>query len=276
MVIYVEQSLLENFIVDFLLLKLSLLIFKYSTKKYKIYLASFLGAVVSLIAPIVSGIFSFLLKIILSFLMVLIISPKLPPKKILYLYFSFLGSTFLFGGVSFSLLNIVKSFTNNNTTSFPFFYVLLSCISTFYISVILIRKIYERKTTTCFEYTVILTSEHNKITTTAFLDSGNRLTDNGQAVILIDSLTFLKLYPNESLTNVLLKKTKDLSMKNTHILNIQNINNSKSNLIVFSLPFIEIKNAHNALKFKNIPCAITLKKFNLETQASCLLNPLLF
>lgn len=273
MTIYVEQSLLENFVIDFLLLKLSLLIFKYKTKKRKIFLASFLGALASLISPLISSYLSVLFKLVLSLIMVLIICPKLDIKKTFYLYLSFISFTFLFGGASYFLKTTVSTFYNNQINNIPFFYILLLCVLIFYTTILIVQKIYTKKSFVNFEFNVTLFSEHTKISTTAFLDSGNKLTDNFMPVILIDSLTFLKLYPTESLTNVLLKKTDKLSMQNTHILKISNINNSYSNLVVFTLPKLIIEKDK---EFCNIPCAITLKKFNLNEEASCLLNPLLF
>lgn len=272
MVIYIEQSLFENFIIDFLLLKLSLIMFKYKTKYYKILIASLLGAIISIFAPLITSLLSVLLKLILSTIMILIILPKSSLKMFSSLYFSFLGFTFLFGGAAYAL-NSAASVYFQKDINIPFFLLLVAFILLFYMVAHLFKKIYNRKSNIKFEYNVTLISENSKIKTNAFLDSGNKLTYNLSPVILIDSLTFLKLYPKDSLCDVLLKKTQNLSMKNTHILNINNINNSKSSLVVFSLPKLIIEDFK---EINNVCCAITLKKFNLETPTSCLLNPLLF
>ncbi len=272
MTIYVEQSFLQNFIIDYLLLKLSLKIYNYKTKKINIILAAILGSVISLIAPLIYSVYSILLKIILSILMCIIISPTFKIKQVISVFLSFLLSTFMFGGISLMAQNSISQF-NNKQLNLPYFYVLVLSILAFYLIVLISKKIYKRKTATKFEYTVTLFSESASLKAQAFLDSGNLLTDNNEPVILIDSLTFLKLYPNESLSEVLLKKINNLSMKNTHILKIKNINNTYSELVVFTLPKIQIDEKKTIF---NIPCAITLKKFNLQLPTSCLLNPLLF
>ncbi len=268
MTIYVEQSLIQNFVIDFLLLKLSLAVFKLPCKNYKLILASLFGSVISLFAPLISGFLSVLLKLVLSVFMVIITTPKLPFKKIILVYFGFLGFTFMFGGASYAVFNQLKSHKN-----IPFFVILAVCISLFYILLKLIKKIYDRKNMARFEYSVTLFSNNRKITLNAFLDSGNKLKDCFGPVILIDTLTFLKLYPNENLSNILLKKINELSMPNTHILNISNINNSNSHLVAFTIDKLQIENFK---EINNVCCAISLKKFNLDFNTPCLLNPLLF
>ena len=142
----------------------------------------------------------------------------------------------------------------------------------FFVCCKLIKKIYIRKSSVQFEYEIILQSEFASVKALAFLDSGNKLQDNFSPVILIDALTFIKLYPSSSLSDVILKKTNNLCMKNTHILSVSSINNSKYNLLVFSLPKLKV----DSKEFNNISCAISLKKFKFESNISCLLNPLLF
>lgn len=274
MTIYVESAFLQNFIVDYFLLYLSLKTFKLKVSRIRIILSSFLGSIAAIFSPLISGILSVLFKIVLGFLMILIIYSGKNKKTYLLLLFCFLGFTFLFGGVCYAINCFVSSVKNTITNvNLPTFAILIVALILFYVEYIIINKIYSRKTITKFEYSVTLFSANKQIEVVGFLDSGNLLKDNNKPVILIDAITFLKLYPKENLSDVLLKKINKLNLKNAHLLNVKNINQTYSNLVVFTLPKI-ILNKTNV--FTNISCAISLKKFNVGEGASCLLNPFLF
>lgn len=110
MTIYIDIVLLENLIMNYIILFTTGFISKRNIKHIRLVLASLLGAIYSIIAytGILEAYTGFILKLILSIVMVYIAfnpqNGKRLWKDILLFYFT----SFVFGGAAFALLYIVK------------------------------------------------------------------------------------------------------------------------------------------------------------------------
>ena len=82
MTVYIEYVLINNFIIDFFLLKTTFLLSGKSAKIYRLILASIFGSVVALIYPLVnlSPILTALFKLLVG-IMLLVISKNYSEKK---------------------------------------------------------------------------------------------------------------------------------------------------------------------------------------------------
>ena len=110
MTIYIDIVIIENLIMNYIILLATGMVLKIEIKHIRLILASLVGAIYTVlvymqIIPIYSN---FLLKIILSFVIVYIAfrvqSIKQMWKNLLFFYLT----SFVFGGTAFALLYIVK------------------------------------------------------------------------------------------------------------------------------------------------------------------------
>ena len=110
MTIYIDIVIIENLIMNYIILLATGMVLKIEIKHMRLILASLVGAIYTVlvymqIIPIYSN---FLLKIILSFVIVYIAfrvqSIKQMWKNLLFFYLT----SFVFGGTAFALLYIVK------------------------------------------------------------------------------------------------------------------------------------------------------------------------
>ena len=110
MTIYLDVVLLENLIMNSIIVYVTAIITKAKIKHIRIILASLIGAIYSILSyisklPIFSNLF---IKIILSIIMVYVaFNPKeikILGKELLLFYLT----SFLFGGVAFALIYIIK------------------------------------------------------------------------------------------------------------------------------------------------------------------------
>ena len=102
---YIEYVIIDNFIINFLLLKSAMASSRVKTGKLKLIISSVLGTVVAVIMPLFSidNGFLILIKINLGLVMVLIAGEYLTVKKMLIAFCYFLLFTFLSGGLIIGL-----------------------------------------------------------------------------------------------------------------------------------------------------------------------------
>ena len=110
MTIYIDIVIIENLIMNYIILLATGMVLKIEIKHMRLILASLVGAIYTVLVymQIISIYSNFLLKIILSFVIVYIAfrvqSIKQMWKNLLFFYLT----SFVFGGTAFALLYIVK------------------------------------------------------------------------------------------------------------------------------------------------------------------------
>ena len=111
MVVFIEYVLIDNFFIDFMLLKTTYVIMNITTKKSRLVVASVIGAGVSLVFPLITltNILTLTIKLLVGVLMVLI-SYKFTTFRSFYIsVVVFLTLTFLAGGALIDSSCITKS-----------------------------------------------------------------------------------------------------------------------------------------------------------------------
>lgn len=182
MTVYVDIVILENFLINFFLLYLTLQTLKDKISYKKIILSAFLGALYTLLVFIkeLNILTSLPLKMLFSFLMVSIILEKRNLKTIIKRYIVFLVITFAFCGACFMFAlmenkyEVSESFVilNYSTKSMIFSiiisYLLLSGVMNYFKNRAIINN---------FIYKVNIRVNSEVVNIKAFLDTGNGLVE---------------------------------------------------------------------------------------------------
>lgn len=211
MTIYIDVVLIENLIMNYIILLATGLILKIKIKHIRLIIGSLLGAIYTIIGYI--GILeiysSFILKIILSIMIVYIAYYPQTLKKMWKELLFFYLTSFVFGGVAFSLIYIVKPqeiIMKNGLFLgiYPLKTVILGAIVAFVIIITafkIIKSKISKKDLIC-EITVEI--EGKKIITKALIDTGNMLKEpiTNTPVVVIERTLLYDVIPKEILNHL--------------------------------------------------------------------------
>ena len=204
MTVYIEYALLENFLIDGMLLYLSLRAVKIPFKWKKLCFSALFGALFALVFPLLSLpnflVYSF--KIAVGFLLCLLAFPPIKNKNdmgryaltcalFFFLSFSFAGAIFAFSnGFSFSGNGYQIAQT-------PFVFVLCSAIVFLIFVINGIKKLYKKRLAFRHIYDCAILYGKRRVAILGFLDSGNLATANGAPVCFLSPEIAFELWQNE-------------------------------------------------------------------------------
>jgi sigma-E processing peptidase SpoIIGA len=190
--IYIEYALAENFLLDAMLLWLSLKAAKQKIIFWRIALASVLGAVFAVVFPLldVGKAFAYILKFAVGILICLIAVNGKGIGRYALTALLFFGFSFALGG---ALLAVYSAFSieygkNENgylTESVPVGMVLGGSFVFCVLAVALIKALYRRRALRRFVYPCKVTLGERSVKADGFLDSGNRAKVNGTPVCFL-------------------------------------------------------------------------------------------
>lgn len=211
MTIYIDVVLIENLIMNYIILLATGLILKIKIKHIRLIIGSLLGAIYTIIGyiEILEIYSSFILKIILSIMIVYIAYYPQTLKKMWKELLFFYLTSFVFGGVAFSLIYIVKPqeiIMKNGLFlgTYPLKTVILGAIVAFVIIITafkIIKSKISKKDLIC-EITVEI--EDKKIITKALIDTGNMLKEpiTNTPVVVIEHTLLYDVLPKEILNHL--------------------------------------------------------------------------
>lgn len=197
MAVYIEYAFLENFLFDFALLTLAFLLCRTKIVWWKIVISSILGGIFAIAYPLLAlpEVLLFILKIGVGFLLCLIPFPHIKNKKDGGRYalnvgvFFFL--TFLYGGALTALFSAI--FPQKT----PVFWVALGFAVLSYLSIIIIRKVYQKRTVFQYIYPCEILYGKRVVAVLGYLDSGNLASKNGLSVCFLSPDVFYDIFVNE-------------------------------------------------------------------------------
>ena len=268
MTIYIEQILIDNLVINYIILYCTFLILKQKGKFLPLFLSALIGSVYALFSPLLKFPFFVLtlLKILLSLFMVSITKKFKSIKEYLLFYVVFIFLTFLFGGVClFILINFDKNFNiqNYSTYSLPLGVIVLVLFLMTIVLKNIFKNVYKRKNINNFIYNLIIFNNHNYIKLLAFLDSGNLLVDKltNKPITIVD-YNSVKDFLKVSLTDILLNRIDNINktLKNAHLFEVKSVGGTKK-IIVFEVDKIEISTKDYKQEIHNAVLGITLKSF---------------
>jgi len=209
--IYVDQMFLENFIMNYIILYITVKISGVQSKWYRIII----GAIIGAIYVIFSYIFDFynnqpiIIKILLSVIMIFT-SFKIKNIKIfLKTFISFFGITLFIGGASFGLAFLlnVSMISEGGILYVEEFPIMMVALGTFaaVISIQLICIFLKTKLKiNALLYNVEIKFFDKKIVTTVLLDSGHNVKERftGYPVIILENSILKEIVPNEVIEKI--------------------------------------------------------------------------
>lgn len=281
MVIYIEQVLIDNFIINLFIILSLRAILRAKFKKINIVLASLLGSVVALILPLFrfNLIINSLIKILLSLVMVIILKRFTKLKEYLLYYLTFLLLTFVFGGAClFILMSFDKNFKINNysTYSLPLGVIVVIIFFIFIIIKNIFKNFYSRKKINNLVYKVVIENNDEKDEILGFLDSGNTLVDKltGKPITIVNFYSLKNVLKQISITDIILNKETKINkyFNNVHIVETTSIGNNKNKILVLEVQKLEIYLENKVNIIDNAIIGLTLKNFINDLGYNALLN----
>ena len=211
MTIYIDVVFLENLVMNSIILVASGIILKKKMKWIRIILASSLGAIYTIIGYIsVLEIYSnLILKVILSILIIYIAFNPQTVKQLWKDILIFYLTSFVFGGVAFALIYVVKPqdiLMKNGLFlgTYPLKTVLLAAIVAFIIIIAafaIVKTKFSKKDMFC---DVEVELNNKMIKTRAMIDTGNLLKEpiTNTPVIVVEHTLLYECVPKEILDNL--------------------------------------------------------------------------
>lgn len=273
MTVYVEYVLINNFIIDYVLLYLSQLLAKKHVKKTSTLIASFIGAIISLVYPLVEKYFilSILLKICTGMLLVAVSAKFNGIKE----YFSILALFFLLsisiGGALYGASIALK--VPNDSEIFTAITFVPVLVIGFAVKGIICgaKNKQELKNYYCVAEIFVKTTS---VKATAFIDSGNKLKKDGKPVVIVSknlakkllsdctaiksitTLEYSTIMGTSTMPTFIANKIEIYIEKDKHIIEsiIVGINNGKSQVgyeIILPLEIIKKGETSGATKYSN-------------------------
>mgnify|MGYP004514565295 FL=1 len=281
MIIYIEQVLIDNFIINFFIILTLKTILKAKINKINMVLSSLLGSVVALLLPLFGFnlIINSLVKILLSLVMVIVLKKFVKFKEYILYYLTFLFITFLYGGAClFILMYFDKNFKINNFTTYSLPLGVIVLIVFFIMIVIknIFKNFYNRKKINNYIYKIVIENNAEKDELLGFLDSGNTLVDSltGKPITVVNYSSLKNVLKDISITDIILNKETKLNkfFKNVHIIETTSIGNNKNKILIIEVEKLEIYLDNSVNIINNAIIGLTLKNFINDLGYSALLN----
>ena len=269
LIVYIEDCILENFIVTFLVIKCVCASFKLRTKKTRLFLACLIGSLLATFYPLLN-INGFILVAFKLCVGVIITIVAFDSKNFVAKYFAFIFFTALYGGMNILIYYLAYG-TLNITDNFPTFVLLGILLLTYYLILLVLSFAKKKLAISNFVYYVKITNDNKEYSIRAFLDSGNSLLDQDSTPIyIINSKLFNRLYKDVTLADILTKNFKTL--KNPHYVK-SSFASGSGKILVFSVTKVQImQNGQIINEANDARLGVSYSKFSKTFDCDMLLN----
>ena len=293
MTIYIDIVLLENIIMNYIIIYATAIILKKNKRHIRFFIASFIGAIYSILAyisilKIYSNIF---LKIILSIIIVYIAFNPQNIKKMWKALAIFYLVSFVFGGVAFAMIYMVKPqnvLMRNGLFlgTYPLKTIILGAIISFVLIVVVFKIIKTQISKKSMYCDIEIKLNEKIINTKAMIDTGNLLKDpiTNTPVIVVERSLLYECLPKEILNNIEKILGGDLdsvpeNIKNKYISKLKiipfsSLGKENGMLIGIKSEYIILKNSElqEDKKIKNIIVAIYEKSLTKKGEYRALVG----
>ena len=211
MTIYIDVILVENLMMNYIILLATGIVAKVKIKQFRLVLASLIGAIYTIISymKILNLQFSFVFKIILSIIIVYAAYNPQRMSKMWKILLIFYLVSFVFGGVAFSLIYIVKPqevLMKNGMFlgTYPLKTIILGAVIAFLIIIATFKIVKNKISKKDVIYDIEVMIDDKKITTRALIDTGNMLKEpiTNTPVIVIEKALLYECLPKEILNHL--------------------------------------------------------------------------
>jgi len=200
MIIYIEHAIIDNMIINSILLWCVFRTIKQATPRWRVFFSALVGTGFALVLPLFmfQGALSFFIRLFVGALMVFIVQNKSLPRFTLF-YLLFLTYTFALGGMMLAFISMTGLEISHGV-------VAGTVLAFFLLMKLLIKFLNVRHSLSNHLHDVVIHHKGEQFKITSYLDTGNRLTDNGTPVVIISLSLFLKIFPDISPDRILLEK----------------------------------------------------------------------
>ena len=211
MTIYIDIVLIENLIMNYIILCATSIIMKLKINYIRIFMGSLIGAIYAVISYMSTfeAYSTLVLKIILSIIIVYISFNPQTVKKLLKEVLIFYLTSFLFGGVAFSLLYFInpKSIISQNGVLVGTYPIKMAILGAIIGSIIIITsfKIVKSKVSNKDMFCNIeIKINGKKVKTKAMIDTGNLLKEpiTNIPVVVVEHTLLYDVIPKQILNNL--------------------------------------------------------------------------
>ena len=235
MIVYIEEVLLENMLIDGVILYLVLKSLALKVRWYKLILSSFIGAIFAILSVYLTfGVFNLFIKLFVAVVMCYLI--ELNFKKLFLKTTLFILFTFLFGGAVISIFSFMgikasKGMAFAYNSNIPVGGILATSVIIGLILFKVFKIFYIKKNIQKFLYDITIKLNKKEAKLKGFLDTGNTLINKqGKPVLMISEEKLKNWFSDNDRINFLLKKYSKLN--NPQIMKVNSISGVK-NILVF-------------------------------------------
>lgn len=191
MKVYIEYVLIDNFVIDYLLLKTTLSLTGRVCDKRRLFLCAVLGATGALAFPLLdtAEAISALIKISFGAILLLLSAPFSTLKKYLVTLSVFFGLTFLTGG---AVIGVYELFGIDFKSEYPVALVVVPATILLKALTETVKFVSGRVKTAKYEYKCELTLGEVCVKTASFFDTGNNLYDGESPVVVVEKSIAVK------------------------------------------------------------------------------------
>ncbi len=272
MIVYIEDTLFENFLITYIILCIIFGFIKEEKHKFRMFFASLFGAGVALIYPIInlSSFFILTLKMCMGYIITLIAYKNSSLKKQIFFFIMFIFITAIYGGINLMLYFCLYG-NFESSKKLPTLLILISVGVVTYFIKQCERVIFKKKTLNNFIYDIIINLNSTSIKTKGYLDSGNILCDTttNKPVVLVNFKMFSKINKDFVVSNLVTQKTNGL--KNGHYIEVKTAT-SNDRLLAFCVDSLQILKKDKTLTILNPTFALTKVKIS-GLDCDVILNP---
>ena len=271
MTIYIDVVLIENLIMNYIIIYATAIVLKNKKSHLRFFLASLLGAIYTIISytSALEVYTSIILKILLSIIIVYIAYNPQTMKKMWKDIVIFYLVSFVFGGVAFSLIYIVKPqevLMKNGLFlgTYPLKTIALGTIVAFILIILTVKIIKTKISKKDMFCDIEIKINEEVIRTKAMVDTGNLLREpiTNTPVIVVEHTLLYNCMPKEILNNTenilggdiekIPKEIREKYMPKLKIIPFSSLGKQNGMLIGIKPDYIEIKNEENSIRRENV------------------------
>ena len=271
MTIYIDVVLIENLIMNYIIIYATAIVLKNKKSHLRFFLASLLGAIYTIISytSALEVYTSIILKILLSIIIVYIAYNPQTMKKMWKDIVIFYLVSFVFGGVAFSLIYIVKPqevLMKNGLFlgTYPLKTIALGTIVAFILIILTVKIIKTKISKKDMFCDIEIKINEEVIRTKAMVDTGNLLKEpiTNTPVIVVEHTLLYNCMPKEILNNTenilggdiekIPKEIREKYMSKLKVIPFSSLGKQNGMLIGIKPDYVEIENEETSIKKENV------------------------
>ena len=271
MTIYIDVVLIENLIMNYIIIYATSIVLKTKKKHLRFFLASLLGAIYTILSytSALEIYTSIILKILLSIIIVYISYNPQTMKKMWKDTVIFYLVSFVFGGVAFSLIYIIKPqevLMKNGLFlgTYPLKTTALGTIVAFILIILTVKIIKTKISKKDMFCDIKIKINEQIIKTKAMVDTGNLLKEpiTNTPVIVVEHTLLYNCIPKEILNNIenilggdvekIPKEIREKYISKLKIIPFSSLGKQNGMLIGIKAEYVEIENEEKSVKRENV------------------------